>query len=138
MDPERCLQWAQKALDEGRLDDAADHLFDYHDWRRLGGFEPPSGDARRDTIMDAVCKRRSSRRFEWYREAIVAWLQLLPHTTANLSILSAIAKKLGFEEQPPEDWKPLDGRHTRAPFTGNCLCGEPWSADDNTCTTKVR
>lgn len=77
------------------------------------------------------------RQFEWCREMIVRWMQLLPYTSTNLAILCAIAKKLGIKEQPPEDWRQLDMHHTRTPFTGICLCGAPWSADGNICTTKL-
>lgn len=45
MDPQACLDRAWCAILIGDLDEARDALDDYYNWRRMGGFEPPSGDA---------------------------------------------------------------------------------------------
>lgn len=40
MDPLACLLAADRAIADLELDDAAEHLDNYAEWRRKGGFEP--------------------------------------------------------------------------------------------------
>lgn len=50
MDPLSCLLAAQDAIRDGDLETAADHLDNYRNCRRRGGFEPAIHGTRGDTF----------------------------------------------------------------------------------------
>jgi hypothetical protein len=50
MDPQACLDAAERALEDCRLDDCLLRLADYRIWRQSGGFEPKGGDALAEKI----------------------------------------------------------------------------------------
>ena len=54
MDPEACLQAAEKAIFDSDADEAHDHLTNYRQWRAAGGFQPEEGDSRAVTIATAI------------------------------------------------------------------------------------
>ncbi len=50
MDPEACLDRAERAIDDREWRDAREALADYQQWRDRGGFQPPGGDTRADGL----------------------------------------------------------------------------------------
>lgn len=54
MDPQLTLDAAQAHFNVGDYDACRASLYNYLQWRRLGGFEPPRGDQRAIVIKDLL------------------------------------------------------------------------------------
>lgn len=60
MDPSACLAACDQAISDFMLDGAREHLDDYREWRRRGGFEPSdvAGTSKRGDVFADWCERR--------------------------------------------------------------------------------
>ena len=65
MDPKECLRLCDQAISDCCIEAAIEHLQDYCDWRRKGGFEP---------IEVAGTLRRGDDFANWCHERIVMQL----------------------------------------------------------------
>lgn len=58
MDPKEALKLALRALDDGKYDEAREHMTAYVHWRGVGGFEPEitiKGDQLHTLLTSACC-----------------------------------------------------------------------------------
>lgn len=60
MDPEVSLRKAQEAVEKGLYREVDEHLYDYNDWVRLGGYSPDGGDEAAESISDKLEAWRES------------------------------------------------------------------------------
>lgn len=58
MDPSAALREAKYALKLGRINDAAEYIEAYFDWRASGGFQPARGDTDAALLWAAIEARR--------------------------------------------------------------------------------
>ena len=61
MDPEECLRLLEHAASNWRTSQAMEHLENYINWRRMGGFQPLHGDLRAAAAVADLLPSRVSK-----------------------------------------------------------------------------